>query len=100
MRQRPARSAQLDLQCRMKHATAAALQVLSDLLDRIREKEGIREKKLGIFYRKSKSFLHFHEDPAGLFADLSAGANFDRYPVNTQQEWKALLKAIDRALDV
>src|SRR5580704_11751365 len=100
MRQRPARSAQLDLQCRMKHATAAALQVLSDLLDRIREKEGIREKKLGIFYRKSKSFLHFHEDPAGLFADLSAGVNFDRYPVNTKQEWQALLKAIDRALGV
>jgi hypothetical protein len=99
MRQRPARWVQLDLQCRMKHATAAALQVLSDLLDRIREKEGIREKKLGIFYRKSKSFLHFHEDPAGLFADLSAGVNFDRYPVNNQQEWKALLKAIDRALD-
>ena len=84
----------------MKHATAAALQVLSDLLDQIREKEGIKEKKLGIFYRKSKSFLHFHEDPAGLFADLSAGANFDRYPVNTKQEWQALLKAIDRALGV
>ena len=83
----------------MKHATAAALQVLSDLLDQIREKEGIREKKLGIFYRKSKSFLHFHEDPAGLFADLSARVTFDRYPVNTKQEWKALLKAIDRALD-
>ena len=83
----------------MKHATAAALQALSDLLSQIREKEGIKEKKLGIFYRKSKSLLHFHEDPAGLFADLSAGADFDRYPVNTKQEWKALLKAIDRALE-
>jgi hypothetical protein len=83
----------------MKHATAAALQTLSDLLDQIRERQGIKEKKLGIFYRKSKSFLHFHEDPAGLFADLSLGADFDRYPVNTKQEWKALLKAIDRTLD-
>ena len=82
----------------MKHASAAALQALSDLLSQIREKEGIKEKKLGIFYRKSKSLLHFHEDPAGLFADLSAGADFDRYPVNTKQEWKALLKAIDRVL--
>jgi len=83
----------------MKHASAAALQALSDLLSQIREKEVIKEKKLGIFYRKSKSLLHFHEDPAGLFADLSAGADFDRYPVNTKQEWKALLKAIDRALE-
>jgi hypothetical protein len=83
----------------MKHATAASLQALSDLLDQIRAKEEIKEKKLGIFYRKSKSFLHFHEDPAGLFADLSAGTDFDRYPVNTQGEWKVLLKAIDRALE-
>jgi hypothetical protein len=84
----------------MKHATAAALHALSDLLDKIRVKDGIKEKKLGIFYRKSKSFLHFHEDPAGLFADLSVGADFDRYPVNTKEEWKVLLTAIDRVLDV
>jgi hypothetical protein len=83
----------------VKHATAAALHGLSDLLDRIREREGIKEKKLGIFYRKSKSFLHFHEDPAGLFADLNVGADFERYPVNSPQEWKVLLKAIDRALE-
>ena len=82
----------------MKHATSAALESLSELLDQIRMKDGVREKKLGIFYRKSKSFLHFHEDPAGLFADLSVGDDFDRYPVNTKQEWKALLSAIDGAL--
>jgi hypothetical protein len=84
----------------MKHADAAALQGLSDLLEQIRVKKGIREKKLGIFYRKSKSFLHFHEDPAGLFADLRMGAEFDRYPVNTKKDWKVLLTAIDRALAV
>jgi hypothetical protein len=71
---------------------------VSELLDQIRVKEGIREKKLGIFYRKSKAFLHFHEDPGGLFADLSVGAEWDRYPVNTRREWKNLLSAIDRAL--
>jgi len=82
------------------HRTLTSLLVsIEHLLDQIREKEGIKEKKLGIFYGKSKSFLHFHEDPAGLFADLSVGANFDRYPVSTKQEWKMLLKAIDRALD-
>jgi hypothetical protein len=42
--------------------------------------------------------LHFHEDPAGLFADLGVGADFDRYPVNTRQEWDVLLAAIDRAI--
>jgi hypothetical protein len=84
----------------MKHATGAALGDLSELLDKIRTKAGLREKKLGVFYKKSKSFLHFHEDPAGRFADLSTGADFDRYPVNTRQEWKVLLAAIDRAIEL
>jgi hypothetical protein len=83
----------------MKHAGGETLQRLSDLLDQIRQRRGLKEKKLGIFYRKSKSFLHFHEDPAGIFADISSGDGFDRYPVNTTKERKALLAAIDRALE-
>jgi hypothetical protein len=82
----------------MKHAGRDALGRLSELLDQIRASDGLKERKPGIFYRKSKAFLHFHEDPAGLFADLNAGANFTRYPVNTKRECAALLLAIDRAL--
>jgi hypothetical protein len=82
----------------MKHAGVAALHGLSELLEQIRIKAGIKEKSFGVFYRKSKAFLHFHEDPAGLFADLRVGADFDRYPVNTKKDWKALLRAVDRAL--
>jgi hypothetical protein len=82
----------------MKHASNATLQSLAALLDEIRKRSPLKEKKLGIFYLKSRSFLHFHEDPAGLYADLGSGADFDRYPVNTEREWKALLAAIDRAL--
>ena len=82
----------------MKHATPEVLRSLSGLLDQIRQRDGLKEKKLGIFYKKSKSFLHFHEDPAGVFADLSAGADFVRYPVNTKSQWKVLLTALDRAL--
>jgi hypothetical protein len=33
-------------------------------------------------------------------ADLSVGADFDRYPVNTKKEWEVLLTAIDQAPDV
>lgn len=82
----------------MKHATSTALERLSQLLEQIRMREGIKEKKLGIFYRRSTSFLHFHEDPAGLFADLTVGDGFDRYPVNTELERQALLSAIDGVL--
>ncbi len=83
----------------MKHATITALDALSGLLEQIRHRPGIKEKTLGVFYRKSKPFLHFHEDPAGLFADLQAGGDFVRYPVNVAAEWGALLSAIDRALE-
>ena len=82
----------------MKHATQAALEGLSALLAQIRTREGLKEKKLGIIYLKWKSFLHFHEDPAGLFADLGGGSAFARYPVNTRQERQALLAAIDQTL--
>jgi hypothetical protein len=82
----------------MKHAGAQTLQRLSELLDEVRRRQGLKEKKLGIFYRKSKSFLHFHEDPAGTFADLTVDESFDRYPVNTAKERKELLAAIDRTL--
>ena len=84
----------------MKHASTRTLQGLSELLEQVRQRQGLKEKKLGIFYRKSKSFLHFHEDPAGTFADLTVGDTFDRYPVNTARERKALLAAIDRSLAI
>jgi hypothetical protein len=82
----------------MKHAGTEALRQLSDLLEQIRQRQGLKEKKLGIFFCKSKAFLHFHEDPAGLFADVGFGDDFERHPVNTKKEWQALLSAIDRAL--
>jgi hypothetical protein len=65
----------------MKHASASTLQQMSDLLDQIRQRQGLNEKKLGIFYRKSKAFLHLHEDPA-----------------NTAKQRHVLLTAIDRSL--
>jgi hypothetical protein len=83
----------------MKHAGAETLRQLSDFLDRIRQRPGLNEKKLGIFYRKSKSFLHFHEDPDGIFADINTGEDFRRYPASTTKDECALLAAIDRVLE-
>jgi hypothetical protein len=80
----------------MKHVSARTLHELPDLLEQIRQRHGPNEKKRGIFYRKSKSFLHFHKDPAGTFADITVGETFDRHPVNTAKERNELLAAIDR----
>ena len=82
----------------MKHATRASLDGFSEVLEQIKARAGLKEKKPGIYYRKSKSFLHFHKDSTGLFADLRAGDDFDHYPVNTRREWQRLLSAIYRAI--
>jgi hypothetical protein len=75
----------------MKHARQQALDDLEDLLVRIRRRPELREKTRGVFYRTGVAFLHFHEDPAGLFADLRLGADWERFPVNTEAERRRLL---------
>jgi hypothetical protein len=55
----------------MRHARDQDLDRIDDLLAQIRALPGLTEKKRGVFYRKSKAFLHFHEDPKGMFADIS-----------------------------
>ena len=82
----------------MKHATATALQQIADMIARIQMREELQEKRPGVFYRKSKALLHFHEDPAGIFADLRTGDAFERLPVNTETERSRLLSQIDKIL--
>jgi hypothetical protein len=76
----------------MKHAGAAALDQLEPLLDRIRACGVLKEKSRGTFYLKSRAFLHFHEDPAGLFADIRAadGKDFDRMKLDESAERQIL----------
>jgi len=55
----------------VRHARDQDLDRIEDLLVQLRTLPELVEKKRGVFYRKSRAFLHFHEDPKGLFADLS-----------------------------
>ena len=68
----------------MRHARPAALDQLEPLLARLRAIAGLKEKSRGVFYRGAKAFLHFHEDPAGLFADIRTadGTDFERFQVD------------------
>ena len=79
----------------MKHASAETLGLLEALLVKLRNLPALQEKKLGIFYVKSKPYLHFHEDPAGIFADVRlCGETFERFSVNTKHEQEAFLKLV------
>ncbi len=82
----------------MKHASGEALDELEDLLAEIRKLPELKEKQRGVFYLKSKAFLHFHEDPAGLFADIKFGNEFQRFSLNSASEKKLLLSKIEKAL--
>ncbi len=84
----------------MKHATAAALDRLEPLLAEVRTLPGLVEKGRGVFYRRSKAFLHFHEDPAGLFADLrNAEGEFDRFRVEAAAERASFLALVCERID-
>jgi hypothetical protein len=78
----------------MKHAGGQALDALEELLERIREQEPLKERKRGVFYKGSSAFLHFHEDPTGLFADLRVGKEWARYPVGTTSERREFLRKL------
>ena len=81
----------------MKHATAPALDRLEPLLASLRELPGLKEKSRGVFYRKSSAYLHFHEDAAGLFADIRrAEGDFERHRVETEDERAAFIRIARR----
>ena len=84
----------------MKHAGSAALDRLAPLLERLRGFPGLKEKSRGVFYRAGNAFLHFHEDPAGLFADLrdAEGRDFSRLKVDDVQGATALLALVEARL--
>lgn len=81
----------------MKHAGQEALDALADLLAELR-KRGVKEPRPGIFYRKGKAWLHFHEDKAGLFADIRVEQEWERFRVSEPAERALLLALIDRSL--
>jgi len=83
----------------MKHASAGALQQLAPLIEQLRALPGLVERTPGAFYHRSGAFLHFHEDPAGLFADAKLNFKlFERHRVSTRAEQSALFKAVVASL--
>ena len=82
----------------MKHLTSTGLDELDGLLRDLRGVDGLAERSRGVFYRGSRAFLHFHEDPTGLYADVRLdGVEFERMRVTTKAERKKLLSRVRAA---
>ncbi|HEY1447921.1 MAG TPA: hypothetical protein VGF33_05250 [Caulobacteraceae bacterium] len=84
----------------MRHARAEDLDRLEPLLARLRAFDALKERSRGVFYFRSQAFLHFHEDPAGLFADVRAadGRAFDRIKVDNAAGVAQLFQQVEAVL--
>jgi hypothetical protein len=76
----------------MRHARPDDLVPIEALLRDLRSVSGLVERTPGVFYRRSRAFLHFHADPSGLFADIRLqGEDFERIPIDSPTAQAALL---------
>src|SRR5262245_37707976 len=82
----------------MRHAGPRAIAALRDLRRTLAALPGLVERKAGLFTHGGRAFLHFHEDPAGLFADVRVGDDFERRRVSTVRERAALVRRVRELL--
>jgi hypothetical protein len=87
----------------MRHAGTEALDAIAGLLASLRSVPLLNEKRPGVFYLRSKAFVHFHEDGRDVYADVrkTGEASFSRLKVTTRTGQRQLLRiARDACLEV
>jgi hypothetical protein len=79
----------------VRHITATRLGDLQPLLVQMRELDGLVERTPGVFYRRSRAFLHFHEHGDDIYADVRlSGDEFDRVKVTTASEQRRFVTRV------
>ena len=68
------------------------------MLAALRDLPELTERGRGVFYRRSRAFLHFHEDASGHHVDVRLGADFERFRVQTKAEQRTVLTKVRNAL--
>ena len=85
----------------MRHPRPGELKSIEPMLTQLRTIDGLVERTTGVFYRRSKAFLHFHIDGDDLYADVRLdGTAFERIKVTTTEQQRALVAAVRRAARV
>lgn len=82
----------------MKHAGRETLARLFPLLQELRARPELRERRVGVFTLRSRAFLHFHEDPGGVYADVRLAEDFVRLPVTSREQQAELVARVDAHL--
>ena len=84
----------------MKHAGGETLEELEAVLAVVRALPRVVERTPGCFYIGSKAFLHFHEDPLGIFADVKLNSDkFERMRVSSKRERERFLKLVRKVFE-
>lgn len=79
----------------MKDST---LETLAPLLRVLRGNPILEEVRPTAFHLDAQDFIHFHEEPEGLFADVRLSKGRVRMPVSTRSEQAELLERIESKL--
>lgn len=82
----------------MRHAGPVTLARIAPLLAELRARPVLRERRPGVFELGSRAFLHFHDDPDGVYADVRLANAFVRMPVVSASEQADLLDRVDGCL--
>ena len=78
---------------------ASTLKALGPLLEVLRSHSALEEVRPTAFSLNGRDFLHFHESPAGIFADVLLAKGRIHMPVSTPAEQGELLDRIDHVLE-
>lgn len=77
----------------------ATLELLQPLLEVLRQNPALEETGVGEFRVKGRDFLHFHETPQGIFADVLLAKGRVHMSVTTPADQQELLARIDEVLE-
>ena len=74
------------------------LECIAPLLAILREHPVLREVAPTVFHLHGRDFIHFHEEPDGIFADVRLATAQIRMSVSTQADRAELLERIEGTL--
>jgi hypothetical protein len=78
---------------------SATLESLEPLLNLLRDHASLSEVRPAEFHLKGRGFLHFHEEPDGLVADVLLNAGRLRMPVTSSAQQAEFLERIADILE-
>lgn len=78
----------------MRHATREDLDHVAELLASLRRLKALTEKKPGVFYRRGRAFIHFHEHLGRIYMDVRLHSDFERLDVTARPLQNEALRAV------